>query len=260
MHRRMKLNSSDTYLKIKFSESPLNVNAYTTLRTGGFSTGDYNAYNLAVHVGDNEATVNKNRAKLVDDLALPAEPVWLDQVHSNRVIRINKNESIKTTGNSLLQADASVTSDKGVVCTVMTADCLPVFFCNKTGTEVAVAHAGWRGLHAGIISNTLKSMSSSVEDTLVSLGPAIGPKFFQVGEEVRQAFVEKKQINREAFVQTSTKHYLCDIYKLAKIELYSAGVTNVESDSFCTYDDSDKFYSFRKQKKTGRMVSLIWLG
>lgn len=260
MHRRMKLNNSDTYLKINFSESPVNVNAYTTLRIGGFSTGDYNEYNLATHVGDNEATVNKNRTKLVEDLALPSEPVWLNQVHSNRVIYINKNDALKTEDNLPIQADASVASEKGIVCTVMTADCLPVFFCNKAGTEVAVAHAGWRGLHAGIISNTLKSMNSSVEDILVSLGPAIGPKVFQVGEEMKQTFVEKNQINMDAFLQTSTKKYLCDIYKLAQIELCSAGVTHVESDSYCTYSDSNKFYSYRKQKQTGRMASLIWLG
>jgi len=234
---------------------PGNVHACTTLRAGGVSSGDYGEYNLAAHVDDDLQAVKKNRLQLVRDLKLPAEPVWLEQVHSNKVIIADKNTEPQTT----IQADASVTGEKGVVCAVLTADCLPVFFCNQSGTEVAVAHAGWRGLHAGIINNTVEAMNSSVDEIQVSLGPAIGPEVFEVGEEVFHAFVDKSRNNQSAFVATSKNHYLCDIYQLARLELQSLGVANIAGGDYCTYSDAQRFYSYRRQEKTGRMASLIWL-
>ena len=228
-----------------------NVHAVTTLIKGGVSSGGYAEFNLATHVGDDISAVNHNRKKLCTDLQLPSEPVWLEQVHSNRVISVDE----ETT----LQADASVTESKDVVCAVLTADCLPVFFCNQMGTEVAVAHAGWRGLHAGIISNTVKTMHSSIDDILVSLGPAIGPQFFEVGVEVFEAFTDSNRLNASAFVATDSDHFLCDIYQLARIELQSLGIKRITGGGYCTYRDDQKFYSFRRQQNTGRMANLIWL-
>ena len=233
---------------------PENVHAFTTLRTGGVSSGGYSEYNLADHVGDEPQAVRSNRAKLRDDLSLPAEPVWLEQVHSNKVIRADE-----ISAGQIVQAHASFTTKKGVVCVVMTADCLPVFICNQAGTEVAVTHAGWRGLHAGIISNTIKAMQSSAQQLLVSLGPAIGAGEFEVGDDVLTAFVDKNSANRSAFVATTKGHYLCDIYQLARTELESIGVDKIAGGNDCTYREEQRFYSYRRQPKTGRMASLIWL-
>lgn len=245
---------SDCYLPIRWTDKPGNVYAVTTLRHGGVSTGDYSGYNLAMHVGDEPQAVVANREKLTADLKLPATPVWLDQVHSNKVIRIDES----VASGFPAQADASASSVSGTVCAVLTADCLPVFFCDQSGTEVAVAHAGWRGLHAGIISHTIQAMRSPTSEILASLGPAIGPQSFEVGEEVFQAFIEKAEVNRKAFVATSKGHYLCDIYELARIELQAAGVDKIAGGGFCTYREKDRFYSYRRQQNTGRMASLIW--
>jgi len=228
-----------------------NVHAVTTQINGGFSSGDYAEYNLATHVGDDLASVTQNRSKLRTDLQLPSEPVWLEQVHSNKVI--------DAAGSKVYQADASFTSTKGVVCAVLTADCLPVFFCNQSGTEVAVAHAGWRGLHAGIISKTIQAMGSSADEILVNLGPAIGPEWFEVGDEVLQVFAHNNPENASAFVATSKGHHLCNLYQLAGIELRSAGIDRISGGEYCTYRDHQQFYSFRRQANTGRMASLIWL-
>ena len=235
------------------SARPANVHACTTLRSGGFSTAGYSEFNLADHVDDDPQAVIKNRAKLVEDLSLPSEPAWLEQVHSNKVICADD-----FTAGQTAQADASYTSKPAVVCVVMTADCLPVFICNQAGTEVAVAHAGWRGLHAGVITNTVKAMNSAADELMVSLGPAIGAEEFEVGEEVLHAFVDKNSANTSAFVATKKGRYLCDIYQLARIELQSLGVKKIAGGDCCTYREEQRFYSYRRQQKTGRMASLIW--
>ena len=257
----MKLNNQkhSSYLSLNWLDKPENVQAYTSLIAGGYSTGDYSQYNLATHVGDDLQAVKANRVKLLEDLGLPSEPVWLEQVHSNKVVCIDELDDSKTTAPVVIQADASVSRKKGAVCTVLTADCLPVFFCNQNGTEVAVAHAGWRGLHAGIISNTIKAMFSSPDEILVSLGPAIGPQVFEVGDEVFEAFVTKNSLNSSAFVATTKGHYLCNIYQLARIELESLGVVQIAGENYCTYSEPQRFYSYRRQKNTGRMASVIWL-
>jgi hypothetical protein len=252
------MKSKASYLAADWPQTslkkPENVHAFTTLRNGGFSSGDYEEYNLAMHVGDELQSVNSNRTKLREDLCLPAEPVWLEQVHSNTVICADD-----VAANNIVQADASFSRKKGVVCAVMTADCLPVFFCDQAGAEVAVAHAGWRGLHAGIISNTVAAMQTPADEILVSLGPAIGPQAFEVGEEVLHAFVSKNSLNKTAFVATTEGHYLCDIYQLAHIELQSTGIRLVAGGDYCTYSETQRFFSYRKQPNTGRMASLIWL-
>ena len=247
------LNTS-SYLPAGWPDKPENVSAITTLKKGGFSRGAFSEYNLALHVDDDVEAVKANRSKLIAELNLPAEPVWLEQVHSNNVICADE---VKT--GSIPRADASVSRTKGVVCAVMTADCLPVFFCNQAGTEVAVAHAGWRGLHAGILSQTVNTMRASAGDIQVYLGAAIGPQSFEVGEEVFHAFVSKNAVNEAAFVAKDKAHYLCDIYQLARIELQSIAVNHISGGDYCTYDEEQRFYSYRRQQKTGRMASLIWL-
>ncbi|MBE9560502.1 MAG: peptidoglycan editing factor PgeF [Proteobacteria bacterium] len=252
------MKNKASYLAVDWPQTslkkPENVHAFTTLRKGGFSSGDYQEFNLARHVGDELQSVSSNRAKLIEDLGLPAEPVWLEQVHSNTVICADD-----IAAETIVQADASFSRKKGVVCAVMTADCLPVFFCDQAGAEVAVAHAGWRGLHAGIISNTIAAMQTPADEILVCLGPAIGPRIFEVGEEVLHAFVSKDSRNETAFVATTAGHYLCDIYQLAHIELQSIGIGSVAGGDYCTYSETQRFFSYRKQQNTGRMASLIWL-
>lgn len=244
----------EDYLFASWTKKPDNVRALTTLRSGGFSHGGHAAYNLATHVDDDLQAVKKNRAKLTGDLQLPSAPVWLDQIHSNKVFNAD-NQHLNA---GIPQADASVSREEGAVCAVLTADCLPVFFCNQSGTEVAVAHAGWRGLHAGIISNTVNAMKSPASEILVSLGPAIGPQSFEVGTDVFKAFVEKNEANEKAFTATTARHYLCDIYQLARIELLALGIAQVAGGDFCTYRENARFYSFRREQVTGRMAHLIW--
>lgn len=252
------IQNSDTYLDANWTqiqgEKPDNIHAITTLRSGGFSKGAFNEFNLASHVSDEISVVTNNRAKLVEDLQLPTEPAWLEQVHSNKVICADDISSKVP-----LQADASFSRKKGVVCAVLTADCLPIFFCNRAGSEVAVAHAGWRGLHAGIISNTVAVMKSAKDEILVSLGPAIGPQAFEVGVEVFKAFVEKNSDNEAAFSASTNGRYLCDMYQLARIELLAIGITQIAGAEYCTYSDAQQFYSYRRSSVTGRMASVIWI-
>lgn len=232
--------------------APANVRALVTTRTGGYSTGPYASFNLAAHTEDNPVAVHRNRELLQQHFILPVEPVWLQQVHSNRIIEAQS----AATG---AEADASWSRTSGNVCVVMTADCLPLLICNQDGSEVAAAHAGWRGLHAGIITNTVSVLESDPAELMVWLGPAIGPQAFEVGEEVRQAFSDNNSENASAFYQTDKRHWLCDIYQLARIELTGLGITSVFGGNECTYSDKLRFYSYRRDGVTGRMASLIWL-
>lgn len=229
--------------------APANIHAATTLRTGGVSSGAYNCLNLATHVGDDKDCVQENRQRVKDWLTLPAEPVWLEQTHSNIAIDAGQATSVQ-------QADASYTDATGVVCVVMTADCLPLLICSTDGKKIAAIHAGWKGLLAGIISNTLAALAS--KDVLVWLGPAIGANCFEVGVEVREAFVTKFAPFAAGFVQISDNKYLADIYQLARIELAARGVHAVYGGDFCTFTDEERFYSYRRDAQTGRMATLIW--
>ena len=185
--------------------------------------------------------------------SLPAEPVWLQQVHSNQIVCAD-------TAAVGASADGCWANTAGKVCVVMTADCLPVLFCNRNGSEVAAAHAGWRGLHAGVITNAVSMLRSAPVDLLVWLGPAIGPQAFEVGPEVVQAFTDSDRRNVSAFRQTDDRHWLCDLYELARIELSRLGITAVFGGGDCTFTDAERFYSYRRDGSTGRMASQIWLG
>ncbi len=249
--------------------APSNVKALTTTRylSGGYSENRYAALNPATHTGDNPSHVRANRRCLMDVAGLPSTPVWLNQVHGKDVIYLhNKDiEETRYAGDEpdeiakLPVADASISDRKSTVCAVLTADCLPVFFCDKAGTEVAVAHAGWRGLHAGVLEQTVAAMKTPADEIMVWFGPAIGSAVFEVGAEVRQAFVEKQNDNRQAFVESRDEHYLCDIYSLGRHSLMEAGVKAFYGGGLCTFSESQYFYSFRRDGETGRMANLIWL-
>lgn len=229
--------------------APANIHAATTMRTGGQSLGKYSSLNPAHHVHDNTNSVIQNRETIKAMLKLPADPVWLEQVHSNLVI----NAASSTL---LPKADASYSLEPNVVCAVLTADCLPLLICTANGSQVAAIHAGWRGLLSGIITNTLSLFQQT--DVLVWLGPAIGAECFETGAEVRNAFSEKSFAFNKAFKYISNGKYLADIYHLARIELESSGINKIYGGGFCTVCESERFYSYRRDKDTGRMVTLIW--
>jgi YfiH family protein len=229
--------------------APANIHAATTLRTGGVSLGTFSSLNPATHVSDDNERVRQNRQIIRSMLDLPAEPLWLEQIHSNRAVK-----AVKTA--LLEQADASYSNESGVVCAVMTADCLPLLVCSTDGVQIAAIHAGWRGLLAGVITNTVVAMQQ--QDLLVWLGPAIGPDCFEVGPEVREAFLEKSLTFNDAFKRQSNGKWLADIYQLARIELAALGIVNVYGGTHCTFTEHERFYSYRRESQTGRMATLIW--
>jgi YfiH family protein len=238
--------------------APETVQALTTTRQGGVSTGNWASLNLADHVGDDPLVVQENRRYLHKVLELPAEPAWLQQVHSDNVV-----EAEAVSVDLQLEppkADASVVRAPGQVSVVLTADCLPALFCDRAGSCVAAAHAGWRGLAAGVLERTIQAMGVDPGELLVWLGPAIGPQAFEVGDEVRRAFVEQHPQTAEAFTRSTRQRWLADLYQLARIRLSAAGVQAVYGGDHCTFSEADLFYSYRRDDVTGRMASLIWLG
>lgn len=231
-------------------EVPSRVRAATTTRKGGVSRGAWQSLNLADHVADDPMAVGENRRRLAAELSLPAEPAWLRQVHGCEVV------GPESAG---CDADACSTTEPGRVCVVMTADCLPVLFTDHRGSRVAAAHAGWRGLAAGVLEQTLAGFDCEPADIRVWLGPAIGPGAFEVGDEVRRAFLDHDPQAEAAFRPASPGHWLADLYLLARQRLSRGGVTAVWGGGFCTYNEPGRFYSFRRDGVTGRMASLIWL-
>ena len=237
--------------------APANVSAAISLRARGTSLSPYDHFNLATHVGDNPAQVATNRSLLREQLDLTLDPVWLDQVHGTEGVYAPNNHSLPS-------ADGTYTDIVNLPCAILTADCMPVLLCNQQGTQVAAVHAGWRGLCGGIISKALEQFVPG-DPMMVYLGPAISAKHFEVGAEVRSAFLSKtvtsneKESIEKAFVETSQGHYSADLYALARAELTKRGVTQVYGGEFCSYGQSDLFYSYRREKVCGRNASLIWL-
>ncbi len=240
--------------------APKNIRAFSTVRSGGVSQSPYqgddsgkNGLDFGMHVGDSPLAVQKNRAILRKKL--PAEPVWLNQVHGTTVVNAENVTGVP-------DADASFAEKKGVVCTIMTADCLPVLLCDKAGTVVAAAHAGWRGLAGGILENTVAVMRDKTNSEIMAwLGPSIGPDAFEVGEDVLQVFVQKNSLMQPAFVARKNVpgKYLADICFLARMTLDELGVTDVSGGDFCTVTDKERFYSYRRDGVTGRMATGIWM-
>lgn len=230
--------------------APARVRALITTRNGGRSTGPYASMNLGMRVGDDPNIVETNRRLL--KAFLPAEPKWLNQVHGTRVVNA---ESIADP----VEADASVATSPGCVSVVMVADCLPILITDRIGSIVAVAHAGWRGLAAGVIENTIRAIEARPENLLAYLGPAIGPSAFEVGGEVRDAFVAVDQAAQAAFRPHQPGKWLADLFLLARQRLAKAGLANVYGGGQCTYSDPARFFSHRRDKVSGRMAALIWI-
>lgn len=234
--------------------SPPRVRALVTTRKAmaGASQGPFARFNLGTHVGDDPGRVRDNRARL--RAALPREPRWMNQVHGVKVL-----DADCPNADPLPEADAAVTREPRTVLAIMTADCLPILLCDRKGEVVAVAHAGWRGLAAGVIENALDSMRVSAANVMAWLGPAIGPDAYEVGTDVVDAFVGADAGAAESFRAGSAGKYLADLYGLARRRLSRAGVGSVTGGGFCTYRDADRFYSYRRDGRTGRMASLVWI-
>ena len=229
--------------------APAGVKACVTTRSGGVSLAPFDSLNLGDHVDDSPEAVAENRRRLTDHFSI--QPAWLKQVHGIVVAHADP-EQVAT-------ADASWTATPGIACTVMTADCLPALFCDRAGTRVAAAHAGWRGLAAGVLEATAQSLNVEPQDILVWLGPAIGPKAFEVGAEVRDVFMRDLPQSAAAFVPSvNPGRFMADIYELARLRLARCGITAVYGGGFCTVTDS-RFYSYRRSPRTGRFASLVWI-
>ena len=249
---------------------PANVKAFFTTRAGGVSVNhdltnraglnDFASLNLGRSAGDAPEAINENRRRVA--ALLPRAPKWLNQVHGNRVVIaddvINLAEDVK--------ADAVATSTVNIPCAIMVADCLPVLFCDDTGQHVAAAHAGWRGLAAGVLENTVAAMSAPPAQIMAWLGPAIGPAAFEVGDDVRDAFLSQDLRTAPCFVPRGNDHphkFMADIYALARLRLACAGITRVYGGEFCTFSEPSRFFSYRREgkigRKTGRMAGVIWI-
>ena len=232
--------------------APGNVKALVTTRRGGFSEGTFSSFNMGIYSGDNPEIVRKNRTQLLVDWQLEYQPQWLKQVHGVDVIEARPGQEEQ-------EADAMVTQESGMMCTALTADCLPVLFCDRSGSVVASAHAGWKGLLAGVLENTVKAMDVAEDDILVWLGPAISQKNFEVGPEVREKFMAVNPQAAEAFIPGEGDRWYADIYRLARQRLESISVTAIYGGGFCSVDQDDLFYSYRRDgKASGRMASVIW--
>ncbi len=233
---------------------PENVGCLSTTRRGGVSSGVFASLNLGNHVGDDPATVASNRSRVVD--AVAGQPIaWLNQVHGTAVVDAGRF----TGGNCIPDADAAFARQANAVCAVMTADCLPVLLCDDSGCVVAAAHAGWRGLLAGVLEAAIAAMSVPGPRLMAWLGPAIGPQAFEVGEEVRASFVGADPEAVAAFRAAANGKWLADIYMLARQRLSNRGVERVFGGNFCTVGEPDRFFSYRRDGQTGRMASMIWL-
>jgi YfiH family protein len=238
-------------------DAPAHVRAFVTTRAGGVSQGEYATMNLGSRSGDDAVHVARNRAIVRDEL--PSSPSWLVQVHGTAVADLDRlGESEVAT------ADAAVVSQPGRVGVVLTADCMPLFFSDRKGRRVAVAHAGWRGMAAGVIENTVAALGTVPQDVIAWMGPAIGPLAFEVGPEVREAFMKGDPGAAEAFRSKASpadgpQKYMADLYALARRRLSRAGVASVTGGGFCTYTEKDRFFSYRREQKSGRMGAFIWI-
>jgi YfiH family protein len=231
---------------------PAGVHAVFTTRLGGVSSTPWDSFNVATHVGDAAKDVAANRARLATQLALPSEPGWLSQVHGTAVADLDSDPQ------GVITADAAVARTDGRVCVVMVADCLPVLFASQDGQRIAAAHAGWRGLAAGVLEQTVAAMGVRGDVLTAWLGPAISKEHFEVGEEVRAAFVDADTGAAAAFARNAGGKWQADLAGLARRRLTTLGVTDVSGGQWCTFADRKRFFSHRRDGKGGRMAALIW--
>jgi YfiH family protein len=230
--------------------APANVKTFQTTRLGGISSAPYDSLNLGDHVGDAPLAVARNRMLL--NTLLPSEPVWLEQVHGTRVANADM-------ASCLPQADACIARHRDAVCVVMTADCLPVLLCDTQGSAVGAAHAGWKGLAAGVVESTVQAMEVAPQHLIAWLGPAISQQAFEVGEEVRAIFVDADPQAAAAFIPGLHGKWLADLYALTRLRLNALGITQIYGGGYCTHRERDRFFSYRRDGVTGRMGTFIWL-
>lgn len=236
--------------------APANVRAFSTTRKGGISREQWGSLNLGGNCGDDPSSVQKNRILLRS--LLPCAPTWLQQVHGTAVLDLDSNSD----GDADLSADAAITATVGQVCAVLTADCLPVLFCNKAGTRVAAAHAGWRGLVGGVLESTVAAFDRKAGDIIAWMGPAIGPGAFEVGRDVYEAYCgtgEGAYAENKVAFNPHGDRWLADLYTLARLALARVGVVDVYGGEHCTYSNAERFFSYRRDGETGRMATLIWI-
>ncbi|MGC9456420.1 MAG: peptidoglycan editing factor PgeF [Halothiobacillaceae bacterium] len=231
--------------------APANISVVTTTRAGGVSEPPFDQFNLATHVGDDPEAVRVNRERLLEQLALPTEPLWLNQVHGAEVALPGVEAGVT--------ADAAWTDRPGDVLAVLTADCVPVVLCNHAGNELAVAHAGWRGLAEGVLEQVVGQFSGVPERLRAWIGPAIGPEHYEVGPEVREALMAANAWNNEAFAPGAENRWHLDLFAIVRRELARLGVSRVYGGGVCTYADAERFYSYRRDGRTGRMATLAWM-
>lgn len=229
--------------------APSWVRAWQSMRAGGVSTGAYASLNLGAHVGDRADNVGENRRRLA--AGLPREPSWLEQVHGTRIVDLDHPWEGA--------ADGAVTATAGVVCAAMTADCLPVLFAARRSRRIGIAHAGWRGLAAGVLPAAVEALACDPTELMAWLGPAIGPGAFEVGAEVRDAFLAADARSAGAFVPNARGRFLADLYALARLSLGTAGVQSVFGGGACTLTARERFFSHRREAPCGRMATLIWM-
>ncbi len=234
--------------------APARVRCAFTLRSGGVSVSPYDSLNVGAHVGDAAEAVGENRRRVREYLQLPADPVWLQQVHGTDVVDLDV-----LTGDAWPHADAAVTRMSGRVCAIQVADCMPVLFAARDGSALGAAHAGWRGLAGGVLERTFCALGLPAGDLIAWLGPAISQPHFEVGDDVRTAFVSADAGAAAAFVTNMRGRWQCDLYALARRRLAALGVRDVFGGGWCTYADPARFFSFRRDGQCGRMAALIWL-
>lgn len=232
---------------------PESIGFAITTRQGGVSQYPFDSLNLGMHVGDDPVAVERNRQQVQQVCKMPSAPLWLEQVHGTQIIDAN-NFPMNTP-----KADGCYSNQRGLVCTVMTADCLPLLLCNKDGSEVAAVHAGWRGLCAGVIEAAISKFHCQTDDILALTGPCIGAEKFEVGQDVYRDFLQKSSQAQLAFKTNANNKYLADLALLAQQRLHSVGVKYITHSHLCTYSNPELFFSYRRNSDTGRMASFIWI-
>jgi YfiH family protein len=249
---RARLGAHGAHWVVPDWPAPPRVRAFVTTRAGGVSGGEYASMNLGARGGDAPRNVERNR--LIVRSLMPAMPRWMAQVHGTEVAILDElaPEHVAT-------ADAAVARSPGQVCTVLTADCMPLLLAHESGSRVAVAHAGWRGMSAGVIESAVRAMGVPAAELVAWMGPAIGPDAFEVGVEVREAFVAADPDAGRAFRPGAPGKYLADLYALARQRLGRAGVARVHGGGFCTHREYQRFFSYRREKRSGRMGAFIWI-
>jgi len=234
--------------------APAGVRAAFTLRTGGVSVAPYDSLNVGAGIGDSPEAVAENRRRVREALRLPNEPVWLEQVHGVEVVALGGGAAV-----AVPRGDASVASGAGRVCAIRVADCMPVLFAALDGSVVGAAHAGWRGLAGGVLEATVGRLGTPMSQLIAWMGPTIGPANFEVGDDVRAAFMATDPAAASAFVVNARGRWQCDLYALARRRLTGLGVAGIYGGGWCTFAESERFFSYRRSGQCGRMAALIWI-